>query len=107
MIARRGNPFAPQATMVIEGSSLTELDYPNLMRPSIERLQVLVERYRTEYQVTGGSSVAGRGRRELLHAQQPADPVQRRRHVGVRVGVHAAGNGACLIYDGQRHPVRG
>jgi hypothetical protein len=48
--------------------------------------------------------IARRGRGELLHAEQPADPVQRSGHVSVRVRVDAAGDWACLIYDGQRHP---
>ena len=38
--------------------------------------------------------VAARGSRELLHAQQPADRVQRGRDMHVGVGVDAAGDGA-------------
>jgi hypothetical protein len=51
--------------------------------------------------------IAVRSGRELLHAEQPADRVQRRGHMGVGVGIHAAGNSACFIYDGHRHPFRG
>jgi hypothetical protein len=47
-----------------------------------------------------------RRRRELLHAKQPADRVERCGHMRVRVRIHTAGNSACLIYDGQRHPFR-
>jgi hypothetical protein len=46
--------------------------------------------------------IAGRGGRELRHAEQSADRIQRRRDVHVSMSVHAAGNGACL-YDGQCH----
>ncbi len=49
--------------------------------------------------------VAGRGDGELRDAEQPADRIQRGSDVHVRVGVHAAGDGAgggCL-YDGQCH----
>ena len=47
--------------------------------------------------------IAGRRRRELLDPEQPADRVQRGRDVGISVGVHAAGDGACL-YDGHVIP---
>jgi hypothetical protein len=43
--------------------------------------------------------VSRRGGRELLHAEQPADGIQRGRHVHVGMSVHAASNGRCL-YDG-------
>jgi hypothetical protein len=46
--------------------------------------------------------VAGRGDRELLDAEQPADRVQRGRDMHVGVGVHAPGDCACL-YDGHCH----
>ena len=49
------------------------------------------------------AGVAGRGGRELLDAEQPADGIERSGDVHVGVGVHAAGDGACL-YDGQCHP---
>ena len=47
--------------------------------------------------------IPGRGGRELLDAEQPADRVERGRYVHVGMGVHAAGDGACL-YDGQCRP---
>ena len=50
------------------------------------------------------AGVAGRGDRELLHAEQSPDGVQRGGDVRVGVGVHAAGNGAAVFYDGQGHP---
>jgi hypothetical protein len=52
-------------------------------------------------------AIPGRGGRELLHPQQPADRVERRRDVHVSVSVHAAGDGARLhtcLYDGHCHP---
>ena len=49
------------------------------------------------------AGVTGRGGRELLHAKQPANGVKGGSDVSVRVGIHTAGDGACL-YDGQRHP---
>jgi hypothetical protein len=50
--------------------------------------------------------VPGRRRRELPHPEQPADAIQRRRHMVIGVRVHAAGHRARFIYDGQRHPFR-
>jgi hypothetical protein len=47
--------------------------------------------------------VADLGRGELLDAELPADRVERGGDVSIGVGVHPAGDGACL-YDGQRHP---
>ena len=47
--------------------------------------------------------ISGRRGGELLHAEQPADGIQRGRDMGISVGVHAASNGACL-YDGHCHP---
>ena len=52
------------------------------------------------------AGVAGRGRRELPNAEQPADRIKRRGDVHAGVGVHSAGDGACL-YDGPRHPFPG
>jgi len=49
------------------------------------------------------AGVARRGGGELVDAQQTADPVQRSRDMHIKVGVHAAGDGAAL-YDGQGHP---
>jgi hypothetical protein len=49
------------------------------------------------------AGVSGRGGRELLDSQQPPDGAGRGSGVHVCVGVHAAGDGACL-YDGQGHP---
>ena len=43
------NPFPAQATKVIEGASLADLDQLTLVRPSIDRLQELVTRYRAYY----------------------------------------------------------
>ena len=40
--------------------------------------------------------VAGRGGRELLDAEQPADGIQRGGDVHVGVGIHPAGDGACF-----------
>src|SRR5262249_61454495 len=51
--------------------------------------------------------IPGGGGRELLHTQQPADRVERCCDVRVGVGVHTAGDGACLqacLYDGHCHP---
>jgi Amidase len=48
-----------------------------------------------------------RAGRELLHTEQTADRVERRRDVHVGVGLHPAGDGACLhtcLYDGHCHP---
>ena len=50
------------------------------------------------------AGVAGRSDRELLHAEQSADGVQRGGDVRVGMGVHAAGDGAAVFYDGQCHP---
>lgn len=49
------------------------------------------------------AGVAGRGGREALGAEDPPDPVERGGDMGVGVGVHTTGDGACL-YDGQGHP---
>jgi hypothetical protein len=49
------------------------------------------------------AGVSGRGRREFLDPQQPSDGVERGRDVHVSMGVHAAGDRACL-YDGHCHP---
>src|SRR5215471_16550390 len=46
------------------------------------------------------AGVAGGGGGELLHAQQPADRIQRGRDMQVSVRVHAAGDGARVLYDG-------
>jgi hypothetical protein len=43
--------------------------------------------------------VPGRGGRELPHAQQAAERIQRGSDMSVRVGVHAAGDDACVFYD--------
>jgi hypothetical protein len=49
------------------------------------------------------AGVAGRGGRELPDAEQSSDGIKRGGDMYVSVGVHAAGDGACL-YDGQCHP---
>src|ERR1039457_3512320 len=49
------------------------------------------------------AGVAGRGDRELLDAEQPADGIQRGGDMHIGVGVHAAGDDACL-YDGHAIP---
>jgi hypothetical protein len=49
------------------------------------------------------AGVSGRADRELLHAEQSPDGIQRGGDVHVGVGVHAAGDGACF-YDDQCHP---
>jgi hypothetical protein len=49
------------------------------------------------------AGVAGRGGRELFDSQQPSDGVERGSDVHLRMGVHAAGEGACL-YDGHCRP---
>jgi hypothetical protein len=46
--------------------------------------------------------IPGRSDGELPDSEQPADRIQRGRDVGIGVGVHAAGNSACL-YDGHCH----
>src|SRR5215472_10146483 len=51
--------------------------------------------------------ITGRGGRELLDAEQPAEGIERGRDVRVGVRVYAAGDGACLracLYDGHCHP---
>ena len=51
--------------------------------------------------------ITGRGGRELLDAKQPADRVERRRGMHLRVGIHATGDGTCFhacLYDGHCHP---
>jgi len=53
------------------------------------------------------AGIASRVRRELPDAEQPADRVERGGDVHVGVGIHAAGDGACLracLYDGHCHP---
>ena len=53
------------------------------------------------------AAVSGRGGREFPDPQQPSDGVERSRDVHVRVGVHAAGDGAYFsasLYDGHSHP---
>ena len=47
-------------------------------------------------------AVSGRGSRELLDTEQPSKGIERGGDVHVGMGVHAAGDGACL-YDGQCH----
>ena len=49
-------------------------------------------------------SVAGRGNRELLDAEQPADGIKRGGDMHISVGVHAAGDDACVFYDGHAIP---
>jgi hypothetical protein len=49
------------------------------------------------------AGVSGRADRELLDAEQSPDGIQRGGDVHVGVGVHAAGDGACL-YDGHAIP---
>src|SRR5437588_9179341 len=51
--------------MVIEGASTADLDQPTLVRPAIERLQTLVERYRAEYEASGGAN----GRSIAVHGE--------------------------------------
>jgi hypothetical protein len=51
------------------------------------------------------AGVAGRGDRELPHAEQSPDGVQRGGDVRVGVSVHAAGDGARIFYDGHAIPV--
>jgi hypothetical protein len=49
--------------------------------------------------------VAGAGGLEALHAQQPADLVERGGHVHIKMGIDAARNGGRVSsYDGHRHP---
>ena len=50
------------------------------------------------------AGVAGRGGRELLHAGQPADGIQRGRDMHAGVGAGAAGDGTLVFYDGHSHP---
>ena len=49
------------------------------------------------------AGVTGCGGWELLRAEQSPDGIQRRGHMHVGMGVHAAGDGACL-YDGHVIP---
>jgi hypothetical protein len=53
------------------------------------------------------ASVSGRGSRELPHAQQPADRIQRGGDMQVSVGVHAAGDDGLVFYDGHSRPFHG
>jgi hypothetical protein len=48
--------------------------------------------------------VAGGGRLEALHAQQPADVIDRGGHVDIEVGVDSARDRTRAFYDGHRHP---
>jgi hypothetical protein len=50
------------------------------------------------------AAVAGRGGRELPHAQQPPDGTQRRGDVHLRMGARPAGNSARVFYDGHCRP---
>jgi hypothetical protein len=50
------------------------------------------------------TGIPGRGGRELPHAGQPAEGIQRGRDVHVGVGVHAAGNDTWVFYDGHCRP---
>jgi len=43
------------------------------------------------------AGVPGRGGGELLHAQQPADPIQRGRDMQARMGVRTAGDDTCVF----------
>ena len=49
--------------------------------------------------------VAGRVRRELSHPEQATQPVHRRHHVQVEVGVHATGDSLSQVYDRLCHPL--
>ena len=51
------------------------------------------------------AAVPSRGGGEFTDAEQPANGVQRGRDVRVGVSVHAAGNGACVFYDGHCRPL--
>jgi hypothetical protein len=46
------------------------------------------------------ASVASRGRGELRDAEQPADGIKRGGDMGIGVGIHPAGDGACFLYAG-------
>ncbi|HEX7270095.1 MAG TPA: hypothetical protein VF256_22095 [Streptosporangiaceae bacterium] len=45
------------------------------------------------------TGIAGQGDRELPDAEQAPDGIQRGGDVHIRMGVHAAGNGACLRWS--------
>jgi hypothetical protein len=48
--------------------------------------------------------IARRGRGERLNSQQRTSGIERRGHVLIEVGVHAARHRARALYDGHRHP---
>jgi hypothetical protein len=50
------------------------------------------------------AGIASRGRRELPHAEQPANRIKRGGDMRVSVGARAAGDRAAVFYDGQGHP---
>jgi hypothetical protein len=50
------------------------------------------------------AGVPARGGGELLHAKEPPDRVKRCGDMHVGVGIHAAGNGARVFYDGHCRP---
>jgi hypothetical protein len=51
-------------------------------------------------QPAGQAGVAGRGDRELLHAEQSPDGIERSSDVRAGVGARAAGDSAAVFYDG-------
>jgi len=51
--------------------------------------------------------VPGRGGRELLDAQQPAERIQRGRDMQIGVGVYAARDDSSVFYDGHSRPFHG
>jgi len=53
------------------------------------------------------AGVSGCGSWELLHAQQPADRVERGSDMHVGVRVHAAGDDARVFYGGHSRPFHG
>jgi hypothetical protein len=56
-------------------------------------------------QIPQQAGVAGRGGRELLHAEQPADGVKHGRDMHLGMGIDAAGDGTSL-YDGLKPRAR-
>ena len=59
------NPFPAQATAIIEGSPLGELNQLTLARPSLERLRDLIARYRASYDPAGD----GNGKAIAIHGE--------------------------------------
>jgi hypothetical protein len=85
------NPFPAQATEIIEGSSLGDLDQLTLARPALDRLNDLVDRYRVSYAPAADDN----GRAIAVHGEHGSGKT------------HALGCAmVSLLAPGERAPVR-